>query len=503
MIASVNSLGLQGVHGYFIRVECYIGPGSPIFDVVGLPDAAVREARERVRAAIRTLGLDFPDGRITVNLAPAGLRKEGSLYDLPILLSILAASGQIAHPPERAAFVGELSLDAHIRSTDGMLPMSLAAAQNGLEALYCPSENAVEATLAEHLTVYPVDSVGSLLDHLAGKAALQPAPPWKDTPDPDAPRLDFADVKGQFMAKRACMIAAAGGHHLIFTGPPGAGKSMLASRIASILPPLTREEAIETTVIHSVAGILPHDRPLITERPFRAPHHSISVGGLAGGGRIPRPGELSLAHNGVLFLDELPEFAPDALEVLRQPIETGEITLSRVNGTLTYPCRFMLVAAMNPCKCGYYGTGIRPCRCTEQSVQRYRDRISGPLLDRIDLHLHLPPVRFDELHSDAPSLSSAEIVPRVCAARERQNLRFHGMPGTYCNAQMTPAMVREFCTMAKDVETYLEDAFHRLNMSGRAHDRVLRVARTVADFEGHDSITVEDIQTALSFREEF
>lgn len=503
MIASVNSLGLLGVRGYFVRVECYIGPGTPIFDIVGLPDAAVREARERVRAAIRTLGLDFPDGRITVNLAPADLRKEGSVYDLPILLSILAASGEVSAPPEDAAFIGELSLDAHIRATDGMLPMSLAAAQNGLKALYCPSENAVEATLAENLTVYPVDSVSALLDHLSGRAPIAPAPPWEDRPDPDAGRLDFADVKGQFLAKRACMIAAAGGHHLIFTGPPGAGKSMLASRISSILPPLTREEAIETTVIHSVAGILRHDRPLITERPFRSPHHSISVGGLAGGGRIPRPGELSLAHNGVLFLDELPEFAPEALEVLRQPIETGEITLSRVNGTLTYPCRFMLVAAMNPCKCGYYGTGIRPCRCTEASVQRYRDRISGPLLDRIDLHLHLPPVRFDELHSQAPSTSSAEILPLVCAARARQTERFRNVPGTYCNAQMSPAMVREFCALDKSVERYLEDAFHRLNMSGRAHDRVLRVARTVADFDGRETITQEDIQTALSFREEF
>ncbi len=503
MIAAVSSLGLLGVRGYFVRVECYIGPGAPVFDVVGLPDAAVREARERVRASIRSLGLDFPDGRITVNLAPAAVRKEGSVYDLPILLAILAAAGEIPALPADAAFIGELSLDAHIRSTAGMLPMSLAAAQNGLSTLYCPSENAVEATLAEQLTVYPVDSVGALLDHLSGRAAITPAPPWEDRPDPNARRLDFADVKGQYKAKSAMMIAAAGGHHLILTGPPGAGKSMLASRISSILPPLTREEAIETTVIHSVAGILSPEFPLVTERPFRAPHHSISVGGLAGGGRIPRPGELSLAHNGVLFLDELPEFAPDALEVLRQPIETGEITLSRVNGTLTYPCRFMLVAAMNPCKCGYYGSRIRPCRCSEESVRRYRDRISGPLLDRIDLHLTLPPVSFAELHDPVPPEHSDAIAQRVRAARDRQTERFSGIPGVYCNAQMTPALVREFCALDAATAAYFEDAFTRLHMSGRAHDRVLRVARTIADFDQRAEITSGDIDRALQFREDF
>ncbi len=501
MTSCVQSLGLLGVHGYCIRVECYIGPGTPIFEVVGLPDAAVREARERVRASIRYLGLDFPDGRITVNLAPAGRRKEGSLYDLPILLSILAASGQIASPPASTAFVGELSLDAHIRGTSGMLPMALAAAQSGLEAICCPAENAVEATLAEKLTVYPVDSVGSLLDHLAGRASITPAPEWQDSPDPAAPRLDFADVRGQHLAKRACMIAAAGGHHIIFCGPPGAGKSMLASRISSILPPLTREEAIETTVIHSVAGILPPDRPLITQRPFRSPHHSISTGGLAGGGRVPRPGELSLAHNGVLFLDELPEFSGESLEVLRQPIETGEITISRVNGTLTYPCRFMLVAAMNPCKCGYYGTGLRECTCSPASVQRYRERISGPLMDRIDLQIDLPPVQFRELHEETePSLGSAEMAQKVAAARERQTLRFSGCPGTYCNAQMTPAQIREFCRLDSETLDFLRDSFERFHMTARAHDRVLRVARSVADLEGHGEITQMDIVAALLYR---
>ncbi|MEA4824823.1 MAG: YifB family Mg chelatase-like AAA ATPase [Clostridiaceae bacterium] len=503
MLAAVNSLGLLGVRGFFVRVECYIGPGAPCFEVVGLPDAAVREARERVRASIRFLGYDFPDGRITVNLAPAAVRKEGSVYDLPLLLSILAAAGEIPPLPESAAFIGELSLDAQIRSAAGMLPMSLAAAQNGLATLYCPSKNAVEATLSEHLSVFPVDTVGDLLAHLSGRASLTPAPPWDGRPDPSAPHYDFADVKGQFLAKRAMMIAAAGGHHLLLTGPPGTGKSMLASRISSILPPLTRDEAIETTVIHSVAGILSPEYPLVTERPFRAPHHSISVGGLAGGGRIPRPGELSLAHNGVLFLDELPEFASDALEVLRQPIETGEITISRVNGTLTYPCRFMLVAAMNPCKCGYYGSRVRPCRCSEESVRRYRDRISGPLLDRIDLHLSLPPVSFADLHDDTPPEHSDAIAERVRAARGRQTERFRTYPGTYCNAQMTPAMVREFCRLSPAVSGYLEAAFNRLHLSGRAHDRILRVSRTIADFEQRGDILEEDINNALKYREEF
>lgn len=503
MIATVNSLGLSGVNGYLVRVECYIGPGVPTFDIVGLPDAAVREARERVRASIHTLGLDFPQGRLTVNLAPAAVRKEGAVYDLPILLAILAASGQIPSLPENAAFLGELSLSSSIRSAAGMLPMSMAAAQNGLQELYCPQENAVEATLAENLTVYPVNNVTDLLAHLRGQHPITSQTPWEDTPDPNEPHLDLRDVRGQFKAKRALMLAAAGGHHLILTGPPGTGKSMLASRIGSILPPLTRAEAIETTVIHSVAGILPADRPLITTRPFRSPHHSITTAGLAGGGRIPKPGELSLAHNGVLFLDELPEFAPDALEVLRQPIETGEITLSRVNGTLTYPCRFMLVAAMNPCKCGYYGSGVKPCHCSEESVRRYHDRISGPLLDRIDLHITLPMVNYADLHAPEEPECSASIRQRVCAARERQTRRFEGIDNVYCNAQMTPAMLREFCVLSPDAKTCLEDIFSRLRLSARSHDRILRVALTAADFEGRDIIEDSDLKLAIGFREEF
>lgn len=503
MITTVNSLGLQGVNGFLVKVECFTGPGTPHFEVVGLPDAAVREARDRVRAAIHSLGLDFPRGRITINLAPADVRKEGSVYDLPILLALLTSSGQIPELPSHAAFIGELSLDAHIRQTSGMLPMAIAAEKQGIRELFCPKSNAVEASIAEHLTVYPVDTVTDLLAHIQNFKALTPQAPWENPDDSSVNVPDLADVRGQYKAKRALMFAAAGGHHLILTGPPGAGKSMLASRIGGIMPPLTREESIETTIIHSVAGILPSDRPLITTRPFRSPHHSITIRGLAGGGRIPVPGELSLAHNGVLFLDELPEFAPDALEVLRQPIETGEITISRVNGTLTYPCRFMLVAAMNPCKCGYYGSGIKPCHCSEESVRRYHDRISGPLLDRIDLHLTLPAVSYSDLHSSEKPDSSAVIRERVCAARERQTRRFEGCPGTYCNAQMTPAMIREFCVMTSEGKAYLEDAFHRLHLSARAHDRILRVALTSADFDGRDIIDETDLNLAVSYREDF
>ena len=503
MITTVNSLGLQGVNGYLVKIECFTGPGTAHFEVVGLPDAAVREARDRVRAAIHSLGLEFPRGRITINLAPADIHKEGSFYDLPILLALLTSSGQIPELPPHAAFIGELSLDAHIRQTAGMLPMAIAAEKLGIRELFCPHSNAVEASIAKNLTVYPVETVTDLLAHIQNYKSLTPQPPWENSNDSYANQPDLADVRGQHKAKLALMLAAAGGHHLILSGPPGTGKSMLASRIGSIMPPLTREESIETSIIHSIAGILPTDSPLITSRPFRSPHHSISVGGLAGGGRIPHPGELSLAHNGVLFLDELPEFAPDALEVLRQPIETGEITISRVNGTLTYPCRFMLIAAMNPCKCGYYGSGIKPCHCSEESVRRYHDRISGPLLDRIDLHLTLTAVSYSDLHSSEKPTSSAEIRKRVCAARERQTRRFEGCPGTYCNAQMTPAMIREFCCMTPKGKIYLEDSFQRLHLSARAHDRILRVALTSADFDGRDIIDDCDLNLAVSYHEEF
>lgn len=504
MVSSVTSLGISGIKGFYVSVQCYIGPGGPAFDVVGLPDAAVREARDRVRAAIRSLGRDFPDGRITVNLAPAFLKKEGSVYDLPILLSILCADGQIPMLNPDHAFIGELSLDAKVCVTHGMLPMSLAAAQNGLHTLFCPADCAYEATLADNLTVYPVSRVEDLIDHLRGVRPIPAQSRWTPPPaDPNAPHLDLADVQGQYLAKRALEIAAAGGHHLILTGPPGVGKSMLAQRIISILPPLTHSEALETTSVYSVAGILDPNRPLISERPFRAPHHSTSIGGLAGGGRIPKPGELSLAHNGVLFLDELPEFAADALEVLRQPIETGEITLARVNGTLTYPCRFMLVAAMNPCKCGYHGSPFHPCTCSEESVRRYREKISGPLLDRIDLHVNVPQLRFDEMHGPTPE-HSASIRARVCAARERQVARFRDYPGVYCNAQMTPKMVRSMIRLEPEVEEHLRMLYDRLHMSGRAHDRVLRVASTIADLEARpERITVKDIEDAVNFRAEF
>ena len=498
MICSVRTLGVSGIHGHGVVAECYISNGLPGFDIVGLPDAAVKEARERVRAAAKNSGLSFPVSRITVNLAPANLKKAGTHYDLPILLSVMCAAGSVRKPKSTSAFLGEVSLDGQLRPVSGVLPMALAAKKEGVQALFVPAENAAEATLARGPAVYGLRNVKELIAGLNGEVTLEPEPLWEPGQLEGEP-ADFKDVLGQENVKRALEVAAAGSHNVLLIGPPGSGKSMLSKRLPSILPDMTWEESLEVSQIYSVMGLLNAKAPLLTRRPFRSPHHTISNAGLAGGGSNPRPGEISMAHKGVLFLDELPEFKKDTLDMMRQPLEDGHVTISRVSGAVTYPAEFMLVCAMNPCKCGWYGDPSGRCTCSEQTVKNYQGRISGPLLDRIDIIVEVPAVHFEDLRSRVEAEPSESIRQRVNAARSRQHLRFPE-DGTMCNARMGPDEMRKFCNLSEECAELMKQAFDTMNLTARSYDRILRVARTVADLDGSEEIEVQHIAEAIQYR---
>ena len=502
MLAKILSSAVIGIDAYIVEVEVDISQGLPSFATVGLPEGAVRESKERVKAAIKNSGYQFPSDRITVNLAPADIKKEGSAFDLPMALGILVATGLLDRSLcSEYLFLGELALDGLIRSVKGVLPVTICAKQLGIKGIFLPLANAPEAAVVEGIDIYPITVLSQVIEALLGISKIDPfkieinelfqAPDYK---------VGFNDVRGQENAKRAMEISAAGGHNLIMIGPPGSGKTMLAKRLPTILPNLSFEESLETSKIYSVLGLMPKGNGLITVRPVRSPHHTISDAGLIGGGQNPKPGEVSVAHNGVLFLDELPEFRRNVLEVLRQPMEDGYVTISRASSTVTYPANFMLVAAMNPCPCGFLGDHKRECTCSFLQIQRYRSRISGPLMDRIDIHLEVPSVPYERLSAvNNGGASSSEILKSVMRAREIQSRRFH-KADIYTNAGMSSRQIKQFCKIDSESSALLEKAMDKFGLSARAHDRILKIARTIADLEGSNNIKAPHIAEAIQYR---
>lgn len=499
MFFKIKSLGLFGLNAFPVDVEIEISKGIPFFEIVGLADLAVKESRDRIRAALRSYDIAFPLSRVVVNLAPADVKKSGSVHDLAIAVALLKLMNYLDDETDDCAFIGEVSLNGDIRPVNGVLPMTLLAQHEGIKNVFVPIENAYEASVVSDVKVYGVQSIGQLIKHFSDEERIIPHGQYVPQQNNYFGELDFSDVKGQTNAKKALEVAAAGGHNTLLIGSPGAGKSMLAKRMPSILPAMTFEESIETTNIYSVSGMLDKETPLIIKRPFRSPHHTISTAGLSGGGSIPRPGEISLANNGLLFLDELAEFSRQTLEILRQPLEDEKVTISRASGTVTYPCSMMVIGAMNPCPCGYYGHPTKKCICTQRQVNSYLSRISGPMLDRFDLHVEVAPVEFSNISSIIKEESSEQIRERVQAARELQQRRFAGTKIT-CNARISSKLLHEVCPTSDDARELLKNVFEKMGLSARAYDRILKVSRTIADLDHSELIEKKHIAQAVQYR---